>query len=261
MGRMGGSRHLKRETTPIFWPIHRKKYVWALKPISGPHPIERCIPLGIIIRDILGFAETMREARKIIARGKVLVDGRVRRDIHFPVGLMDVLSIPEIGKNYRVLPYGKGLALFEVSGEEAKYKICRIEDKTSLKGGHIQLNLHDGRNILLRSEDPNKPAGDVYKPLDTLRISLPDQTILEHFRLDVGVMALIVDGENIGRYGFIKTIDVIKGQRRRRSLAAIEDKEGVIYQSILDYVFVVGDKEPRIFLPKITEAEEAYAVS
>ncbi|MEM3193440.1 MAG: S4 domain-containing protein, partial [Candidatus Bathyarchaeia archaeon] len=76
MGKMGGSRHLKREMTPTFWPIHRKKFVWALKPSPGPHPIERCIPLGVIVRDLLGLAETMREAKKIIAQGKILVDGR-----------------------------------------------------------------------------------------------------------------------------------------------------------------------------------------
>ncbi|MBS7604874.1 MAG: 30S ribosomal protein S4e [Candidatus Bathyarchaeia archaeon] len=255
MGKMGGSRHLKREVTPPFWPIHRKKYVWTLKPDPGPHPFDRCMPLGIIIRDFLGYAETMREAKKIVAQGKVLVDGKVRRDVHFPVGLMDVLSIPEINKSWRVLPHGKGLTLFEISGEEVKYKICRIENKTTLPGGHIQLNLHDGRNILIRCEDPKKPVGEEYRTLDTLRISLPDQTILEHLRLDIGMMGLLVDGENLGRYGIIKNINLIEGQKRRRCLVTIEDERGVAYQTILDYLFVIGDKTPRISLPKVVESE------
>ncbi|MEM1550324.1 MAG: 30S ribosomal protein S4e [Candidatus Bathyarchaeia archaeon] len=249
MGRMGGRRHLKRETTPVFWHIHRKKYVWALKPDPGPHPIERCIPLGIIIRDLLGYAKTMREAKKIIAQGKVFVDGKVRRDVHFPIGLMDVISIPEINKNWRVLPYGKGLTLFEISSEEARYKICRIENKTTLSRGHLQLNLHDGRNILIKCEDPRKPIGEEYRTLDVLKISLPDQTILEHLKLDVGMLALIVDGENLGSYGLIKKIDLIEGQKRRRCLVTIEYESGATYQTILDYIFVVGDKAPRISLP------------
>lgn len=257
MGSMGGKRHLRRETAPVFWPIHRKKHVWTLKPDPGPHPIERCIPLGIIIRDLLGYAETMREAKKILAQGKVLVDWRVRRDVHFPVGLMDVVSIPEVNKNWRVLPYGKGLALFEISGEEVKWKICRIEDKTTLPGGHLQLNLHDGRNIMIRCEDPRKPVGSEYSTLDTLRISLPDQAILEHLKLDVGMMALIIDGENLGRHGFIKSIDLIEGQKRRRCLVTIEDEAGNTYQTILDYVFVVGDKAPRIYLPPQRVSEGA----
>lgn len=257
MGKMGGSRHLKREMTPTFWPIHRKKFVWALKPSPGPHPIERCIPLGVIVRDLLGLAETMREAKKIIAQGKILVDGRIRRDEHFPVGLMDVVSIPEINVNYRVLPCEKGLILHEISAEEAKYKICRIEDKTVVDGGHIQLNLHDGRNILIRSEDPNSPAGNIYRTLDTLKISIPEQEILEHLKLEVGMMGLIVDGENIGRYGIIRAIEKREGQKRRKSLITIEADSGS-YQTILDYVFVVGDNMPRISLRGV---REAYALS
>jgi len=258
MGRMGGRRHLKREVTPAFWPIHRKKFVWALKPSPGPHPIERCIPLGIIVRDLLGFAKTMREAKKIIAQGKILVDGRVRRDEHFPVGLMDVVSIPEIDVNYRVLPYEKGLILHEISGEEAKYKICRIENKTTVNGGHIQLNLHDGRNILIRSEDPSNPAGNIYRTFDTLKMSLPDQEILEHLRLEIGMMAIFVDGENIGKYGIIREIDERSSIKRRRNLVTIEDSKGETYQTILDYVFVIGDKTPRISLRGM---EETHIVS
>jgi len=256
---MGGSRHLKREVTPTFWPIHRKKYVWALKPSPGPHPIERCIPLGIIVRDFLRIAKTMREAKKIISQGKILVDGKVRRDEHFPVGLMDVISIPEINAYYRVIPYEKGLTLHEINSEEAGYKICRIENKTTVDGGHIQLNLHDGKNILIRSEDPKNPAGNIYRTLDTLKISLPNQEILEHLKLNLEMTAVIVDGENIGKYGLIKAIKERTGQKRRRSLVTIEDSRGVTYQTILDYVFVVGDKVPRISLPRMVE--ETYAVS
>jgi small subunit ribosomal protein S4e len=256
---MGGSRHLKREVTPTFWPIHRKKYVWALKPSPGPHPIERCIPLGIIVRDFLRIAKTMREAKKIISQGKILVDGKVRRDEHFPVGLMDVISIPEINAYYRVIPYEKGLTLHEINSEEAGYKICRIENKTTVDGGHIQLNLHDGKNILIRSEDPKNPAGNIYRTLDTLKISLPNQEILEHLKLNLEMTAVIVDGENIGKYGLIKAINERTGQKRRRSLVTIEDSRGVTYQTILDYVFVVGDKVPRISLPRMVE--ETYAVS
>lgn len=261
MGKMGGSRHLKREATPAFWPIHRKKYVWAVKPSPGLHPIERCIPLGIIIRDLLGLAETMREAKKIIAQGRVLVDGRVRRDEHFPVGLMDVVSIPEIKAYYRVLPSRKGLILHKIGFEEASYKICRIEDKTTVDGGHIQLNLHDGRNILIRSEDPSKPAGNAYRTLDTLRIGLPNQEIIEHLRLEEGMMGIIIDGENIGKYGVIKSIEEIRGQKKRKSLVTIEDNKGGVYSTVLDYLFVIGDREAKISLPGEEVEEEAYASS
>ena len=36
------------------------------------------------------------------------VDGRVRTDPKFPLGLFDVLSIPKIKKNYRIMIDVKG---------------------------------------------------------------------------------------------------------------------------------------------------------
>lgn len=258
MGSMGGRRHLKREAAPDFWPVHRKKLTWIIKPSPGPHPISQCIPLGVIVRDHLGFAKTRREAKKIISQGKILVDGRERRDEHFPTGLMDVITIPEINANYRVLPWRGGLILHQISEEEAKYKICRIENKITLNGGHAQLNLHDGRNILIRSEDQRSPAGSVFQTLDSLKIEFPEQRIIEHLSLDLDKIAMIIGGKNAGRYGVIKAIERQEGQKKRNSLVTIEDGGREELRTILSYIFVIGEKTPIISLPKL---EGVQAVS
>ena len=249
MGKKGGSLHLKREVSPPFWPIHRKEFTWTVKPRPGPHPINRCIPLVLIVREILGLAKTRKEARKIISQGKIKVDGRVRRDDRFPAGLMDVVSIPDLKANYRILPSKKGLGLYPIDEKEAGFKLCRIENKTTVRGGHVQLNLHDGRNILIRVEDPAKAEEDKYRTLDTLMISVPDQEIIEHLRMEEGMLAILIDGKNIGKHGVISSIEEQPGRKRRRLLVNIEDEDGKIYQSILDYAFVIGDKTSRISLP------------
>ncbi|MEM4788723.1 MAG: S4 domain-containing protein, partial [Ignisphaera sp.] len=105
MAKKGGSSHLKRLAAPAFWPILRKEYKWITKPSPGPHLLERCIPLLVLIRDVLKLAENAREAKKIIFDGEVLIDGRVRRDFKFPVGLMDVVSIPKINMYIRIVPH------------------------------------------------------------------------------------------------------------------------------------------------------------
>ena len=249
MGKKGGSLHLKREASPAFWPIHRKEFTWAVKPKPGPHPVNRCIPLVLIVREILGLAKTRREARKIISQGKIKVDGKVRCDDRFPAGLMDVISIPEIKANYRILPFEKGLSLHPIDEKEAGFKICRIENKTTVRGGHIQLNLHDGRNILIRVEDPTRTEEDKYQTLDTLLISIPDQEIIEHLKMKEGMSAIFIDGKNIGKHGIISSIEKQPGLKRRRQLVNIEAEDGKIYQSILDYAFLIGDEKPRISLP------------
>lgn len=251
MGKKGGSLHLKREAAPKLWPIHRKEFTWAARPRPGPHPIHQCVPLIAIVREFLGLAKTRKEAKKIISQGKILVDGKVRRDERFPAGLMDVISIPELEKHYRVLPSEKGLFLHPIDKDESKFKICRIENKKTLSRGSVQLDLHDGRNMLIHVENPRNPVEDIYRVLDALKTSVPDQEIVEHLRLDKNMLASFVDGNNIGKYGVITSIEEQTGQKRRNFLVAIEDEKGRTFRTVLKYAFVVGDKTPRISLPSV----------
>lgn len=250
MGKKGGRRHLKRKPAPEFWPIHRKEAVWTVKPNAGPHPISRCIPLTLVLRDILGVAKTRSEVKTIIHEEKIIVDGKVQREELFPTGVMDVVSIPEVEKWYRVLPYEKGLFFHPISKDEATFKLCRIENKKVLSGGNVQLNLHDGRNVLVKVKDPNKPEEDVFHILDTLKISLPNQEILGHMKLAEGTPAIIVGGKNAGKHGKIVAIEQRPRQKRKNSLVTVEDERGNRFQTTVDYVFVIGDKQPHISLPE-----------
>ena len=250
MGKKGGKKHLKRKPAPKFWPIHRKEFVWTVKPKPGPHSTSSCLPLMLIVRDILGFAKTRKEAKTIISQGKVMVDGKVQRDELFPVGLMDVISIPEVKKTYRVLPSKKGLTLHPIEKDEVGFKLCRIENKTIVDGGHVQLNLHDGRNILIRVKDPKKPEEDVYRTMDTLKISIPNQEVIGHMKLVKGASAIIIGGKNVGKQGKIVDIEERLGQKRRKLLVTTEDAEGKRFQTTLDFVFVTGDAEHSISLPE-----------
>jgi len=250
VGKKGGKRHLKRKPAPEFWPIHRKEAIWTVKPNAGPHPISRCIPLTLVLRDALGVAKTRSEVKTIIHEEKIMVDGKVQREELFPTGLMDVVSIPDVKKWYRVLPYEKGLLFHSISKDEATFKLCRIENKTVLSRGNVQLNLHDGRNVLVKVKDPNKPEEDVFHILDTLKISLPNQEILGHMKLAEGAPALIVGGKNAGRHGKIVAIEQRPGQKRKNSLVTVEDKRGNRFQTTVDYVFMIGDKQPHISLPE-----------
>ena len=247
---MGESRHLKRLAAPWFWPILRKEYKWVVKPSPGPHPINRSMPLLTVIRDVLGYAKTAKEAKYIIYSGKVLVDGVVRKDYRFPVGIMDVVAIPKIELYTRFIPYPtKYLWFTKIPKEEANLKIVRIEDKVTVKGGHIQLNLLDGRNIVIRVKDPKQPAEATnFATLDSLLIEVPSQQIIQHIKLDIGKIAIVIDGKNVGRMGKIVNMDVKPGLKRRRSVVTLEDMQGHRFQTILDYIMVIGDEKPLLTL-------------
>ena len=53
-------------------------------------------------------------------------------------------------------------------------------------------------------------------------VSAPDQKILEHLKLNKGVLASFTDGKNIGKYGIITSIEEQTGRKRRDILVAIE---------------------------------------
>ncbi|MEZ0393973.1 MAG: 30S ribosomal protein S4e [Desulfurococcaceae archaeon] len=249
MARMGGSRHLKRLAAPEFWPTSTKAYVWTVKPSPGPHPIESSMPLLILVRDVLKYAETGREARRLIAEGHFKVDGRVRKDYKFPVGPMDVLEVVDTREFYRVLPVPtKVLGLVKISEEEAKLKVCRINNKVTVKGGHIQLNLHDGRNILVRVSDPKNPAEDVYETYGGLLITIPDQKIVDYFPLREGAVAIVMGGRNVGRVGRITSVHRAMGPRR--SIVTLEDNKGARFQTALTYILPLGNEKPSITLPE-----------
>ena len=178
------------------------------------------------------------------------VDGKVRREDDFPVGLMDVIGIPEMENFFRIIPSKKGLILNTISKQESEFKLCRIENKTMVKKGNVQLNLHDGSNILLRVTDSESLPEETIKPLDTIKVSLPGRDILDRIEMKEKHYATIIGGKNIGKHGMIVEIQETKGRKFRKSLVTIEDDKGNRYQTILDLVFTVGEVKPLISLPE-----------
>ena len=250
MGKKGKVGRLKRKPAPRFWPIHRKEAVWIVRPSSGPHSLEKCLPLSLVLRDILGVAETRKEAKKIVSQGKVHVDGKVRLKDDFPVGLMDVITMPDLKKFYRILPSHKGLFLNPISKKEADFKLFRVNGRTIIKNGASQIALHDGSNMLVKAQDPENPPEVVYETFDTLKLGLPEKEVLDQLKTKKGNIAIITGGKNIGKQGKIVEIEKTEAKKRRNTLVVIEDEKGGRYQTILDFVFSIGGAKSLISLPE-----------
>ncbi len=241
---MSGKKHLKRLAAPSIVTIPRKTNVWTVKPRPGPHPKESSVPLLLVIRDYLKFADTGKEARRIIGGGEIYVDGKPAKDYKRPVGFMDVLSIPKLKKYYRVLYTQTGyITVVEIPEKNALWKLCRIENKTIVKGGDIQINLHDGRNMIVHRR--------IYKTGEVLKIKFvskdnPSMKILESFPLQEGNVAMIIGGKHRGQ---IATIDRMETTRSSKP-NIIHFKEG--FSTVKKYAFVVGSKIPEVTLPEVS---------
>ncbi len=229
------SRHQKRVTVPVSWPIARKTKKWVAKTSPGPHSAENSMPLLTVIRDMLKIADNAREAKRILYEGKVLVDGRVQKDYKLPVGIFDVISIPLLNQSYRMLKDARGkfyLSLLEAGNVR---KLARIENKTNLKGNKLQLNLSDGSNKLTDGE---------FKTGDSLVLSIPDKNIEDRIEFKVGNLAMVVGGKHSGQIGKIKDIMVVKSSRPNRVIISGDEE----FETIVDYVYMIGKDAPVIKL-------------
>lgn len=189
-------RKLKRLAAPKWWPIERKVKKYITTP-RGSHPRKLSLPLAVLIRDVLKLVETSREARNVIKKGDVLVDGEVRKDPHYGVGLFDIVEIPLLGKVWRAVPK-RGLTFIEIPKKEAKLKICKIIDKKIVKGNKTQINLHDGKNILTEEK---------YSTFDSLLIQLPEQKVVDHLKFENGSFGIVISGKNAGTLTKIDKIE------------------------------------------------------
>ena len=230
------SQHLKRLAMPRSWPLPRKTTVWVTRPTPGAHSLEHCMPLTLVVRDMLGLAKSAREVRYILHNELAKVDGRVVKDTRRGIGIMDVLTLGE--DNYRcILDHNGRLRYRPISAKEAGWKICRIEGKTTIKGGKTQLNLHDGRNIIV--EDPKE-----YNTGDSLKLNLPDQKILEHIRFGEGTRCYLIGGAHVG-----STAEVSEYVEKRSSMP--NEVQFGDFGTVVRNVFAVGDAS----LPRTEVAE------
>jgi len=213
--------HLKRYSMPRSWPLPVKGKTWVIRPLPGAHSKMNCMPLQVLIRDGLKFADTAKEAKSIITAGKIMVDKRIRKDPKFGIGMMDVVEIPETKTSYRVVVGKHGLEIKKIDKDNDK-KLCLIKNKVSLRSGHFQLNLHDGRNIKL-----NKTEAAKYKTWESIVLQLPEQKIVGHYKLTKGSPAFIFGGKNSGLSGIIKDIKQRKSVLEKSNVIIKSDKKDV----------------------------------
>lgn len=243
MGKKGGKKHLKRHSAPAHWPIVRKGFRWTTRTSPGPHSIESSVPIGLILRDALNLVKTRREVSKILSEGSIRVDGKPCRRDDFPVGLMDIVEVMGLNKAFRVLPDRNGkLVLKQVSDDEKEFKLCRVLGKTTLKGGATQLNLSGGRTITLNMTESSSDKH--FETSDVVKIRIPDNEILDLLKFDEGVLALVTNGKNVGRWGSVLKID--RPGKRLPTTVTIEERSGERVLTIEDYTITIGIEEPII---------------
>ncbi|KAK4237835.1 40S ribosomal protein S4 [Achaetomium macrosporum] len=244
-------KHQKRLSAPSHWLLDKLSGVYAPRPSAGPHKLRDCMPLIVFVRNRLKYALNYRETKAIMMQRLVKVDGKVRTDITYPAGFMDVITIEKTGENFRLIYDTKGrFTVHRIQDEEAKYKLGKVKRVQLGRGGVPFLVTHDARTI--RYPDP------LIKVNDTVRIDLETGKITDFIKFDTGAIAMVTGGRNMGRVGVIT-----HRERHEGGFGIVHLKDAIdnTFATRETNVFVIGSEKPWVSLPKgkgvkLTIAEE-----
>uniref|UniRef100_A0A2I2Y9G9 RNA-binding S4 domain-containing protein n=1 Tax=Gorilla gorilla gorilla TaxID=9595 RepID=A0A2I2Y9G9_GORGO len=178
----GPKKHLKQVAAPKHWMLDKLTGVFAPHPSTSPHKLRECLPLIIFIRNRLKYALTGEEVKKICTQRFIKINGKVRTDITYPAGFMDVISIDKMGENFCLI--------CDTKGHFAVHQKIFVGTK-----GIPHLVTHDARTICY--PDP------LIKVNDTIQIDLETGKITDFIKFDTGNLCMVTGGANLGRIGVI----------------------------------------------------------
>jgi len=254
MGR-GPKKHLKRLAAPRHWMLAKMGGIYAPRPSPGPHKLTECVPLVLVLRNRLKYALTRREVIMIAMRRLIKVDHKIRTDPNYPAGFQDVISLDKTGEIYRLLYDVKGrFVLHKIPEKEASFKLLRVIKvgtankatmghnpfQTGQKSAIPYIVTHDGRTI--RYPDP------LIKVNDTVKFDIVNGKILDFVKFDVGNLAMITRGANIGRIGVVVDQEKHAGSH---TIVHVKDKNEKQFATRSENVFIIGNgTSPLISVPK-----------
>jgi len=226
----GPKKHLKRVNAPSHWMLDKMSGVFAPRPSPGPHKLRECLPLVIMLKNRLRYALRRNEVTSILMQRYVKVDGKVRTDPKYPAGFMDVVDIDKTNEHFRLLYDTKGrFTLVRITHQEAQYKLCKVRRQQAGAKGIPYIATHDARTI--RYPDP------LIKVNDSVKVNLKTGKIEDYIKFDVGNLAMITGGRNLGRVGYIVSRERHPGSF---DIVHIKDATGKQFATRLSNVFVIG---------------------
>jgi len=226
----GPKHHLKRLAAPKHWMLDKLSGAFAPRPSTGPHKMRECLPLIIFLRNRLKYALTGNEAKKIVKQKLIKVHGKVRTDVTYPTGFMDVISIEKTGELFRLVFDEKGrYAVHRISEQEAKFKLCKVRRIAVAPKGVPYAVTHDGRTI-------RYPHPDIGLH-DTVIVDIATGKITDFIKFDTGNKVMITGGHNVGRVGLITHRERHPGSF---DIVHIKDSVGKTFATRLNNVFIIG---------------------
>lgn len=215
--------------------------------------------MGVFLQNRLRYALSRQEVIKIVKdkEGLIKVDGKIRRDHRYPLGIMDVVTIEKTGEYFRILYDVKGrFQPHKIDAKEAGFKLCKVKSKAMGNNKIPYVVTHDGRTI--RFPHPDIKKYDTIKVcflyiivlyliyLYLLQLNLETAEVESLIKFENGASCIITGGNNIGRVGIIQHVERHPGSF---DIVHIRDARNNAFATRVGNVFVIGEgKKPVISL-------------
>ncbi len=233
MASRGETKTQKRISAPKVRGLLRKESVFTPKSRPGPHSASTSVPLSFALTSILRVASNLSEVKKLLSSGGVLVNGVVRRDRRFPVGIFDVVELQKVKSKFRFLLDSKGrMDAVEIDYKEGNFKVSKVVGKRVVRGGKVLVTTMDGFTI--RVDKTPVRVGD------SLRISLPKIGVEKVLPMKKGVLGFVFSGVHTGQV--VRIENVIPGSLKRESIVEFSVGKSV-FQTRANSIVVVGENE------------------
>lgn len=232
MGKKGGNRKTKSLYAPKAVNIKRKSTVWTVHTVPGAHKRKESVSLGIILRDLIGLAKTMKEAKSILREKEVRVNGVVKTQTRTGIGLFDTIDIAKQKLFFRALVDKKGRIYANPIEKESKEKLCKVAYKIMTSKG-VQITTNDGRIYFTNEANVD----------DSIKIKLPEGKIEEVLPLEKGALVFITKGEHCSKTAVVNGI--VAGTIKRSKLVKLESKENE-FETVPENIIVIGKGKPAL---------------
>jgi len=231
------TNHQKRLSVPKSWPVERKTETYTVKAGAGPHG-EGGVPLLIVLRDVLGYVDSRKEARYALNQDNVVINGTPVGDEERPVGMFDIVAFDEREEYYRVFPdEGGRLTLTPIDAADAGSKLGKIIEKRHVPGGDLQLTLHDGQTLVVE-DDTAYDAGDSLVVATEDGADGEEGEVVAHFEYEEGALVTAVAGSHAGQVGTVDEIQVTPGSAGNNVLVSQDDGG---FETTEEYVVVIDE--------------------
>ena len=159
------------------------------------------------------------------------VDGKETKSINRGVGIFDVLTVGE--QSYLCIFDKRGrLSYNPIDSKKAGSKLCRLNGKTTLKGGRTQLSFHDGRTMIV-----DNASKDDWATGSTCRINLSDGSITETYTASTGAQCYLTGGNHVGEIATIQEVEI----KRSSMPNEVSFEEG--FGTIQEYVMIISSPD------------------